>query len=440
MKRKILSKAILCIIAFLIIILGMQVSSEAASFSASASSTSLTVGGTTSLSITASGCGGKFTVSSSDSSIVSVGESSIWVEDTTSSITLTAKKAGTATITVTAANVADTAGENDITGSKTVTITVSSSSSSGSSSSGSSSGSSSSSSTKSSDATLKSLTVGGKSYSNPSTDITVSSVSASTSTITILATANSSKASISGTGTKDLVTGTNKFTITVTAEDGTTKSYIIRVTKLAEESTVPNVIEETEEEGGEEETELRLSSLVVQDVELVPEFDSEVFEYAIDVVDLDELVINAVANMEDALVEITGNTELIEGKNTVIITLTKDETVVEYKITVNKTVTLAEEPEQEEQETEEEEEKNIAIIGIITDWWDKSGPMTVVISAILILLAIATIFAITTYKYTNNVREVSKHAQTDYAEEDMSYEEDMLEDDNEDLFDSDDEQ
>lgn len=50
---------------------------------------------------------------------------------------------------------------------------------------------------------------------------------------TINATTVNSKAKISGTGTKNLVTGDNKVTITVTAENGDQKEYIINIKKEA---------------------------------------------------------------------------------------------------------------------------------------------------------------------------------------------------------------
>lgn len=402
-KKKLIIMLTMMFLVFLT--LGLNNYCMAASFSTSASNTSLTVGGTTTLTINTEDCYGQFTITSSDSSVVSVSKSKIWSEDE-KTVTLTAVKEGKATITVTATNVTDTAGDNDITGSKTVTINVSAASSNNSSSNNSSNTSS-----KSSDATLKSLTVGGKTYSNPNTDITVSSVSASTSSITISATANSSAATISGTGTKDLVTGTNKFTITVKAENGDTKSYVVRVSRLAEESSTPNVVEETtpEEETTEEEQvqELRLTTLVVNGTDLYPEFSSEVFEYNIYVVDVDEVQIDAIANMEEANVEITGNTELIEGENTATIKLTKDDQTTEYVIKINKTISLVE-------EAEVDDEEKIGIIGMITNWWNTSGPVMVLFAVVLILLGASIIFAITSYKYGNNAREVSKHSKVDF--------------------------
>lgn len=71
----------------------------AGSFTATAG-TSMKKGQTEQLTITATNATGKFTISSSNSSVVSVSTSSVFV-DGSERVTLTAGNAGTATITVT---------------------------------------------------------------------------------------------------------------------------------------------------------------------------------------------------------------------------------------------------------------------------------------------------------------------------------------------------
>ena len=71
----------------------------AGSFSVSAG-TSMTKGQTSTLTITTTNATGKFTISSSNSSVVSVSTSSVFV-DGSEKVTLTAVNAGKATITVT---------------------------------------------------------------------------------------------------------------------------------------------------------------------------------------------------------------------------------------------------------------------------------------------------------------------------------------------------
>lgn len=400
-------------------------------YSVSSSKTGLNVGETTTLTIKVNNCEGLFKISSSDSSIVSVSDTQEWIGDKgdSYSITLTAKKAGTAKITVKADNVSDK-DFNEVRDSKSVTITVSEPKKEEPKAEEPKKEEQKTETpkeqtptnkeespkpvvTKSSDATLKSITVGGKKYNNPNTTTTADNVSADTSSIKIEAQANDSKAKITGTGTKELITGTNRFTIKVTAEDGSTKSYTIKITKLEEEDTTPNIVEETnQEEQKQEEPELRLSSLIIEGVELIPKFDAELFEYSVYVTNINELKIDAKANIEDATVEITGNTELIEGENTALIKLTKDEKTVVYKITINK-AGLSTIQKNIDDKIDKKDETKISFIGKITNWWNKSGMLTIVLAGILGLFSAAISFAITIYKYTKPVINTSKHLNED---------------------------
>ncbi len=343
MSKSLKIKLITFITILIFAILGFNNMSFAASFSASAKNTQLNVGDTTTLTISATDCGGRFTISSSDPNVVSVSSGAEWIENTSLSITLTAKKAGTATITVVPADVSDTSGENEITGSKTVTITVKEKVVTPPPAQNS----------KSTDATLKSITVGGKTYNNPKTDITVASVSADTSSIKIEAQTNNSKATVTGVGNKDLTAGTtNSFTLKVTAESGATQNYIVRVPRLAQDDSKPNVIEEKEEEEPEEEIKVLLKSLAIKgviseeeekiDLVLTPEFSSEVYEYTLTIPpeqnEITKLDVEAIGAQEDFTIEITGNEELVDGENTVtILVKSKDgEKTATYQILVVK--------------------------------------------------------------------------------------------------------
>lgn len=155
--------------------------------------------------------------------------------------------AGTFTVTVTALSLSD-ANYNLVEGetiSRTVTVTDKSSSSSSSSSSGSSSSSSSNNSSSSTTTTVQEPEVKKSSEKNLSS-LSVSEgtlspkFSAGTTTykvdltnevkkLTISAKAKDSKARVSGTGEKELKIGENNFTVTVTAEDGSKKTYTISV-------------------------------------------------------------------------------------------------------------------------------------------------------------------------------------------------------------------
>lgn len=343
MSKSLRRKLIIGIAIVVLTVLSFYNESFAAGISASAKNTQLTVGDTTTLTIKANECVGRFSISSSDPSVVSVSSSSEWIENTSLSITLTAKKAGNATITIATNDVSDMAGENEVKDSKTVNITVKEKVVTPPPTQNS----------KSTDATLKSITVGGKKYNNPKTDITVASVSADTSSIKIEAQTNNSKATVTGVGNKDLTAGTtNSFTLKVTAESGATQNYIVRVPRLAQDDSKPNVIEEKEEEEPEEEIKVLLKSLAIKgviseeeekiDLALTPEFSSEVYEYTLTIPpeqnEITKLDVEAIGAQEDFTIEITGNEELVDGENTVtILVKSKDgEKTATYQILVVK--------------------------------------------------------------------------------------------------------
>ncbi len=97
---------------------------------------------------------------------------------------------------------------------------------------------------KSSDATLSALSVTGqvmnKTFASASTSYTVV-VDKTTTRVTIVATANDAAASISWNkvpANTDLAVGPNIFTATVTAEDGSTKTYTVTVYKANAEAEI----------------------------------------------------------------------------------------------------------------------------------------------------------------------------------------------------------
>jgi len=182
-------------------------------------------------------------------------------------------------------------------------------------------------SSKSADNSLKSITVGGESYKVGDTK----TVDADTSAIEIKATPNSSKAKVSGTGTKELETGTNNFIITVTAENGAKKTYKVTIVREEYIDDNPNVIDPNQEI-----EDLRLTTLEIENSMLSPIFDKEIFEYYADIINQDYVKINAIANAEDASIEVIGNNDLVEGENIVTIRVTKEEKSIDYQITVTR--------------------------------------------------------------------------------------------------------
>ena len=126
----------------------------------------------------------------------------------------------------------------------------------------------------------------------------------------------------------------NKITIKVTSENGkTTKTYTIKVTQLAEEEEKPgNLIEDG--------TELYLTTLKIDGVELSPQFSEDVYSYTavLDDSTVNEVKVTAKANVEKAKIDISGNTELVEGENTINILLTLEDSTVQmvYQVIVTK--------------------------------------------------------------------------------------------------------
>lgn len=135
----------------------------------------------------------------------------------------------------------------------------------------------------------------------------------------INAEAEDSKSTVKIEGNEEIKIGENVISVTVTAEDGTTKVYKITITN-------------------EEKEGLGLSSLVIKGVEL-KNFSPSKFNYEIEFKELDQLEIEAIANEEGATVEIVGNenlTELGEHIITIIVTSADGEQIATYTITANK--------------------------------------------------------------------------------------------------------
>lgn len=177
---------------------------------------------------------------------------------------------------------------------------------------------------KASDKALKTLEVTPEGLDpefDPETTSYTLNVGADVEKLEIKAAPNDEKATVEITGNELLVAGDNAVKITVTAQDGTTRIYTINVKKG-------------------EATTLGLASLKINGYTLSPKFASNVYEYKINVLDpnITKLDISAVANAENAKVEITGNTNLIKGENTITITVTSEDgkEKVVYQIIVNK--------------------------------------------------------------------------------------------------------
>jgi len=210
--------------------------------------------------------------------------------------------------------------------------------------------------------------------------------------------------------TKNLQEGSNKISV-----DGYT---IIATRKTAEGEVIPNEIDDEETTDKEEEQKLRLDNLVLDDnlnAKLDPNFDSEVFEYTVilgnDYLDLKELYINALPNIDGAKVTIEGNKELTDGETTVTIKVEAEgyETVT-YTIKVVK---------QEIVETEAE-----PVLEETDDFLDNSKELMkkrrIICSLVCLITIIGIIFiAKECYESTNNLEE-------NYYDEDDEYDEEYI--------------
>lgn len=233
---------------------------------------------------------------------------------------------------------------------------------------------------KSNNANLKSLAIEGAeltpTFSASVTEYSAKLVNYKENTLNITAEAEDEKTTVKITGNEQIEVGENAILITATAEDGTTKIYTITVTN-------------------EEVEPLGLLSLKIKDIE-IKDFSPSKFDYAIEFKELDKLDIEAIANKEDATVEILGNEGLIEGKNiiTIIVTSADGEEIATYQITANKLAVI-----------EQKQELNIK---------------SIVISALIALVVlIAIIILIVKYVKKNDNLEID-YIYTDNLEEQES--------------------
>ena len=139
----------------------------------------------------------------------------------------------------------------------------------------------------------------------------------------IIAEAEDSKSKVEISGNDKLVEGDNIVKILVTAEDGTTRTYIITATR---EKTV--------------QSSLRLSALTIEGINIEPAFSPDIFAYTATLSnsEINELKVNATTSDENTTIEILGNSNLQDGENVITILLksTKTDETTTYQITVNK--------------------------------------------------------------------------------------------------------
>lgn len=209
---------------------------KATSYDVWVTSTTMVVGNSITLTIKGNDLTGRINLSSNSSNI-SLEKSNVWIENNSQSITITAKSAGTATITfIPEEGMSNNNGDSVSLGNKTVTITVNSKPTSNPNNGGNKTGTTTTpkpTKKKSSNNNLSSLTIEDynldKEFKKEVTEYSVV-VENDVKKIKINAQLDDSSAKVEGTGEVEVKEGNNKIEIKVTAEDGSTKTYVINVT------------------------------------------------------------------------------------------------------------------------------------------------------------------------------------------------------------------
>lgn len=415
----------------------------AASISVGPSKSSVSPGESFSVSINASGATGKVSISVSNGS---VSKSSLWLEPS-GSVTVTAGSSGTVSISVSAVDMSDDAG-NEVSpyGSATVNIVVPTpppsnsggnsgggSSNSGGSSSSRNSGSSSSGNSgsttpkpnnntkpntgtntkpvevkKSTDAKLKSLTIEGFEL-YPEFDANVNEynvkVSNDITAVNITSEVNDSKATATLEGVfENLEVGENIANVLVTAEDGSTNRYVIKINRERENLKLQTLkISYIDETGNV--------------IEITPELQEDVFNYTLEDIPyyVNKLELEVLSNLEEAKIEIIGDKDFYEGENEITVTITMpseseevEDEVLKYAFNFNK-----------------EKAPKITLIGKIGKWfkgitgtigtWFNNNKYQIVMGALMLCsatlggLSVYLAFAYKKYKLlVKKVAEITK--------------------------------
>lgn len=225
-------------------------------------------------------------------------------------------------------------------------------------------------------------------------------------TVNVTATPEDSKAKATVEGNTDLKEGENTVAVKVTAEDGSTTNYTIKVTRSRAKLSLQSLVIKYENQEGQ-----------VIEIPLNPEFKFDVTEYSLQDLEywVNKLDIEATANLEGATIDIQGAENLQAGENTITITLKipqegelpegeepKEETIV-YIIKVNK-------------------EKEPTLLGKISNWfkgifggvttWYNSNQEKVILYALgvcIIALIGLSIYIVVDYnKYKDVIAKVKK--------------------------------
>lgn len=142
------------------------------------------------------------------------------------------------------------------------------------------------------------------------------------------------------TGADNLEEGSNLVKVKVVAENGESSSYSIFVTRkspsIGEINIIPNVIEENPNKV------LQVTGIILDEnsnLFIHPEYTPDIHDYTMELKgDATSIPLTVVANKQEAKIEIKGNENLVDGKNTIEITVTDGQEELNYKIVVYKNI------------------------------------------------------------------------------------------------------
>lgn len=397
MKNSILKKIIIILISMYFILALMTIKSNAASLSIQTSKSSVSPGETFTVTVTLSNGAG----------YVTSGGQTQWLDNSSFSYTKTAGSSGSVSITA-SGTAADYTTEQDetVNASKTVKIVQPTSNNE-----------------KPKTTTTKPVEEKVKSKNSALSALSITegaitpefnkdvkeyalTVSNEITSVNVTATPDDSKATVAVEGNEELKEGENTVTVKVTAEDGSTTNYTIKVTRSRAKLSLQSLAIKYENQEGQ-----------VIDIPLNPEFKFDVTEYFLQDLEywVNKLNIEATANLEGATIDIQGADNLQTGENTITITLKipqegevlegeepQDEIVV-YTIKVNK-------------------EKEPTLLGKISNWfkgifggvttWYNNNQEKVILYALgvcIIALIGLSIYIVVDYnKYKDVIAKVKK--------------------------------
>lgn len=181
-----------------------------------ASNQSPIVGSNVIITVNATDLAGNFSIVSSNGAILSGGTSSVWIDNSKTTFTMKANSAGTVTVSVIPKDVADYSTQSAYTTTKSINITVRN---------------------KpvvvlSSNNNLSSLHVEGiglnPEFNKNNLEYSVE-MEPGTTKVNIVGSVEDATATVEGLGEKEVIEGSNRFEVKVTAQNGTSKTYIINV-------------------------------------------------------------------------------------------------------------------------------------------------------------------------------------------------------------------